>query len=607
MSLLSGTWYSRNGVNLAGGAVLKRAGIDTNDRIRIDNLGLVFYDINNDWILGSDDIVLGSLVYTSSLAKISGVFNQDPDNPSSFSFGANTADQGKGLLVIFNERFLKGLSLDPPPPVIPTPVKPAASDKKANLEKTLKNKDDIGNFIAANLSPTDIISSSSTSIELTVDAPPNVVLSGSANIGATGNISENVLIGNDGDNPLDGGLGNDVLIGGKGDDTYYVDSPDDTVIELRAEGSDTVVASTSFVLPDQVENLVLVGSATQGSGNAADNVITGNGYANVLYGYGGNDILDGQGGDDLLVGGFGNDTYVIDSLGDIIDERFNAGSDTVRIRIGGLGSYDMPKYVENAVLEDGVSLVVKGNDLANSLLGNALANTLWGGRGDDYLSGQDGDDRLIGGFGSDYLDGGAGVDLLEGGLGNDYYIVDSGSDVVVELFAEGQDLVQATCDYALPANVETLVLVGSSNLAGYGNSLNNLIKGNIGNNILDGGSGVDTLTGLAGADVFIFSSLSSFSVSKADHITDFQPGLDVIRIGASAFGMASTNGFTSSTVRGAAELANALRTPTSVVYDSSTGCLHWNQNGSIAGSGQGGIFAVLDNQPALGASDLSFY
>ena len=606
MPLLSGTWYSRNGVDLANGAVLKRSGIDTNDRIRIDSLGLVFYDVNDDWSLGAADILLGSLVYTSSLAKTSGVFSQDPDNPSSFFFGANTADQGKGLLVIFNERFLKGLSLDPPPPVVPMPVKPAASVNKANLESTLKSQGDIGNFIAANLTPADTISSSSTSVELAMDSLPNVVLSGSANIGAAGNAADNVLIGNDGGNSLDGGVGDDVLIGGKGDDIYSVDSPDDTVIELSAEGIDTVVASCSFVLPDQVESLVLIGSAIRGSGNSVDNAITGNAYANALYGYGGNDILDGQGGDDLLVGGFGNDIYVIDSLGDSIDERFNAGSDTVRIRIGGSGSYDMPKYVENAMLEDGVSYAVRGNDLANSIRGNALSNALWGGRGDDYLSGLDGADRLIGGFGNDYLDGGTGDDLLEGGLGNDYYIVDSSSDVVVELFAEGQDLVQATIDYTLPANVESLVLVGSSNSAGYGNSLNNLIKGNIGNNVLDGGSGVDVLTGLAGADVFVFSSQSSFSVAKADHITDFQPGLDAIRIGASSLGVASTNGLTFSIVRGAAELAAALRTSTSVVYDSSTGYLHWNQNGIITGSGQGGIFAVLDNKPALGIADLSF-
>lgn len=607
MALLSGTWYSKNGRDLADGAVLKRSNIDTNDRIRIDGLGLVFYDINNDWILGPNDILLGSLVYTSSLAKTSGVFSQDSDNPSSFFFGANAADQGKGLLVVFNEKFLKGLSLDPPPPVIPVAVKPAAAVIKSNLESTLKSQADIGRYITANLVPAETVSSSTTSVELSQDSQPNVILTGSADLAASGNVADNVLVGNDGSNALDGGAGNDILIGGKGDDKYFVDSSDDTVIELGAEGVDTVIASTSFILPDQVENLTLVDSATKGSGNAMDNIIIGNNLSNVLYGFGGDDVLDGQGGDDLLVGGFGNDTYVIDSLSDTIEERFNAGNDTVRIRVGGSGLYYLPKNVEAAVLEDGISYDVHGNELPNSILGNALKNMLLGGRGDDYLSGSDGDDKLIGGLGNDYLDGGLGDDRLEGGLGNDYYVVDSSLDLVVESIAQGQDLVQTTCDYTLPDNLETLILLGAANLTGTGNRLNNLIKGNTGNNVLDGGGGVDTLTGLAGSDVFVFSSPLLYSVARADHITDFQPGQDTIRIGSGALGVVSTSGFTFASVTGASALAVALRTPTSIVYDTSTGYLYWNQNGTLAGAGQGGIFAVLDNKAALGNSDVNFF
>ncbi|MCP9783258.1 calcium-binding protein [Cyanobium sp. WKJ7-Wakatipu] len=610
MATLSGNWYSKNGTNLADGAVLKRTNIDKNDRIRIDNLGLVFYDIDGDWLLGTEDILIGSLVYTSSLAKTSGVFNQDPDNPSSFFFGADTADQPRGLLVIFNEKFLKGLSLDPPPPVIPQPVKPAASVIKSSLEATVKSQADIRDYISNNLTPAETVSSSIASVELKQDSPPNVVLMGSADLGVSGNAAENVLVGNDGSNTLDGGLGNDIMLGGKGDDFYYIDSPDDAVIELRAEGRDTVITGISYALPDQVENLVLVGSATRGSGNGMDNVITGNDLVNYLYGLGGNDVLDGQGGGDFLVGGFGNDTYIIDSLEDSIEERFNAGDDTARIRIKGLGLYKLPKHVEAAVLEDGISFSVNGNELPNSILGNSLNNTLLGLMGDDYLSGLEGSDLLIGGLGNDFIDGGLGDDLLEGGLGNDHYVVDSGSDSVVELIAQGQDLVRATSDYLLPANVETLLLAGVANISGMGNSLNNLIQGNKGNNVLDGGGGVDTLIGSSGSDMFVFSTLSSFSVSRADRISDFTSGEDTIRIGAKSLGVESTNGFTFAAVQGFSALTTALRTPTSIVYDSSTGYLYWNQNESLAGSGEGGIFAVInkDKNPALVANgDVSFF
>jgi Ca2+-binding RTX toxin-like protein len=338
-----------------------------------------------------------------------------------------------------------------------------------------------------------------------------------------------------------------------------------------------------------------------------DNLITGNDLANYLYGFGGDDVLDGQGGSDFLVGGFGNDTYIIDSLEDSVEERSNAGNDTIRIRIGGSGLYKLPKHLEAAVLEEGISFSVNGNELSNSILGNSLNNTFWGLSGDDYLSGLEGSDRLIGGLGNDYIDGGLGGDLLEGGLGNDYYVVDDASDSVVELIAQGQDVVRASRDYVLPANVETLFLDGAANISGTGNNLNNLIQGNTGSNLLDGGDGIDTLTGLSGSDIFVFSTLSSFSVAKADRITDFTSGEDMIRVGAQALGVDSTNGFTFGTVQGFSGLAMALRTSTSIVYDSSTGYLYWNQNGSLAGSGRGGVFAVIDNKTILGNGDVSFF
>ena len=58
---------------------------------------------------------------------------------------------------------------------------------------------------------------------------------------------------------------------------------------------------------------------------------TGNALVNTLIGNAGNDILNGKGGTDILKGGAGNDTYLLDNVGDGVDEQGNADAiDTVK-------------------------------------------------------------------------------------------------------------------------------------------------------------------------------------------------------------------------------------------------------------------------------------
>lgn len=116
------------------------------------------------------------------------------------------------------------------------------------------------------------------------------------------------LEGLGGDDILDGGPGKDIMKGGNGDDTYFVDNHKDIVRESRNSGIDTVNASTTYRLKNNVENLVLTGNKPiKGIGNNGRNEITGNDARNVIKGNGGKDILTGGGGNDLLDGGKGND------------------------------------------------------------------------------------------------------------------------------------------------------------------------------------------------------------------------------------------------------------------------------------------------------------
>ncbi|MBK8115746.1 MAG: calcium-binding protein [Candidatus Accumulibacter sp.] len=134
----------------------------------------------------------------------------------------------------------------------------------------------------------------------------NLELLGDANLKGTGNALANVLTGNggantlaggDGNDALDGGAGADALAGGLGDDAYWVDDAGDKATEGAGAGTDTVYSGVSWILGDNVENLVLGGWYVNidGKGNALANRLTGNDWSNVLDGQGGADALAGLG------------------------------------------------------------------------------------------------------------------------------------------------------------------------------------------------------------------------------------------------------------------------------------------------------------------------
>jgi len=315
-----------------------------------------------------------------------------------------------------------------------------------------------------------------------------LTLTGSADINGTGNALDNIITGNSGNNvlsglagndTLDGGIGIDTMSGGTGNDTYSVDDTADVIVENLNEGTDSVFASATYILSDNIENLTLTGTAAiDGSGNDLNNTITGNGAANVL---------DGGAGADAMTGGAGDDTYIVDNTGDKTVETLNGGTDTVLSSV----SYTLAANVENLTLTGAASIDATGNELNNILIGNTGNNRLYGMAGNDSLSGD---------LGNDLLDGGAGADAMAGNAGDDTYIVDNVGDVVTENVNEGIDTVQSSITYTLGANVENLILTGTASINGTGNELDNAIVGNSGNNILSGFAGDDTLTGNAGND-----------------------------------------------------------------------------------------------------------
>ena len=359
-------------------------------------------------------------------------------------------------------------------------------------------------------------------------------------------------------NILNGGLGADTMAGGANNDTYYVDDAGDVVIEVAGQGTDTVIASLTYTLLTNFENLTLGGVGDiDGTGNSVNNRLIGNDGANTLSGLAGadnisggggvdhllggegNDILDGGTGDDLMEGGNGTDTYTVDSAGDVIVETLTGGVDTVRSTAV---SYTLSDHLETLSLMGAFDQDGTGNAQANTINGNNFVNTLIGGAGADVLNGNAGNDTLEGGADNDRLNGGAGIDSLAGGdgadildggtqadsmaggLGNDTYSVDNASDTVTELTGEGTAdklfLNAASFILSADADIETIQVDFVSGATVTGSSIANKIYGN---------AGADTLNGLGGND-FLQGGLSNDTLNGGDgnDIMDGGTGDDIM-------------------------------------------------------------------------------
>jgi Ca2+-binding RTX toxin-like protein len=358
-----------------------------------------------------------------------------------------------------------------------------------------------------------------------------LILRGGATLGA-GNSFANTLVGSTGSESLFGGGGNDSIYGGGGDDTLDGDGGDDTLtggagndyhivdstndVVTDFDGVDSVLANVDgCTLANDLEWLILGGSATLGSGNSFANTLVGLTSSDSLfgadgndsiYGGGGDDTLNGGGGDDTLVGGTGNDYYFVDSLNDSISE--SGGVDSIQSSI-------------NYTLSDSIDvewLILGGSATLGS--GNSFANTLVGSADTDSLFGGDGNDSIYGGGGEDTLNGGGGEDSLVGGTGNDYYIVDSNAEFLSEDSAGGEDSVCVDIGgYTLGDNIEWLILSGMV-ADGVGNLLANTILGNVADNTLDGSGGDDSMLGGAGNDFYKVDSSDDETIENADEGTD---------------------------------------------------------------------------------------
>ncbi|MCC7425487.1 MAG: calcium-binding protein [Alphaproteobacteria bacterium] len=337
----------------------------------------------------------------------------------------------------------------------------------------------------------------------------------------TGDGNANEILGFDGNDIIDGGAGADGMYGGAGDDTYVVDDAGDIAADPVNAGLDLVLASITWTLSANIENLNLTGAGDiNGTGNALGNLISGNDGANVLTGLGGDDLLNGGAGADQMFGGTGDDLYIVDNAGDVASDVAGGGTDQVLSSV----THTLSANIEN--------LTLLGTDPINGT-GNGLDNTIVGNDGNNVLTGLGGNDTLIGGLGNDQM---------FGGLGDDTYVVDTTGDITSD--AGGIDTVVSFTSISLStrASIENLTLAGAA-VNGFGNAANNLIVGSAisntlfgaaGNDTLLGGGASDKLYGGADADTFLYLDLADSTADFAgrDVLYDFVEGTDVIDLSA---------------------------------------------------------------------------
>lgn len=345
--------------------------------------------------------------------------------------------------------------------------------------------------------------------------------SGASTGTVTGTQGNDSLVGTAGNDTINGRLGVDTLAGGAGDDTYIVHNGASTVVEGFDGGIDTVVASTSYTLSANVENLTAAKDTawSQLTGNGLANIITGNAGTNIISGARGNDILTGGGGNDIFVFSRGDGSDIITDFttgktgGDVIqlqDFRFSTFAEVkaAMTQVGADTHIALNEFETLVLRNTTIADFAPENFKLNAVPAQSAVSTRW-------LLGESAGETLYGSSANERFEPGAGATAFHGGKGDDTYLITASNQVIVERANEGIDTVEAYASFALSANIENLkMLTGGT---GTGNALANRIVGSGFSDVINGKGGNDYITGGAGNDTFIYEKGSGH-----DTITDFR-------------------------------------------------------------------------------------
>ncbi|MHC5777384.1 beta strand repeat-containing protein [Nostoc sp.] len=329
--------------------------------------------------------------------------------------------------------------------------------------------------------------------------------------------------------------------------------------------------------------------------------LTGTSGADILTGTSGNNIIKGLPGNDKLTGNGGQDKFVFrpgDGIDTITDfDGVGKGSNPSAAVIA---QVDTLHFTGSGLTAQNLQLTPNGNNLEVTF--ENVANTK----------------VTLQNFKLENLDNLA-TSGARPAIGN---ILFDGQTSIADSF----DVIDANSTQTSIFNKNTVTFLNelNNNIAGFdnsndvingqggndiinGNSGNDLLRGQEGDDILIGGEGNDTLVGGVGADRFLYNTDAAFAATAVgvDAISDFKhcEGDKIIldKTTFNAIASAAGNGFSNASdfqITSSAETSTAI-----IIYDSVSRKLFYNQNGSAAGFGSGGLFATLTGAPTLTASD----
>jgi len=422
-------------------------------------------------------------------------------------------------------------------------------------------------------------------------------------------IERTTLIGGGGNDSLYGALGEfgggrNFFEGDDGNDTIRVFATNDT-----AQGG----AGDDFIVSATVTAFSSVGARSD------------------FPGFAGRNLLDGGVGNDTIVAAFSTDTMIggegNDSLSGIFTQASGGdGNDTLNASFANFGGTN----VVLITLDGGL-----GND---QLIGNSTAgvtNFMNGGDGNDNILFTTTRDRLIGTLGGNdtisyatgvNFSGGSAPNVITDTLGSNFITGGNGIDSITT--GAGDDILFGGPNNPITPGFDgddTLNAGGGNDtvLGGFGNDY--LIAGD-GNDSLGGGPGADTLIGGLGNDSFYYNNfgegvsigsttglaagtapdqIGDFTVGQDKFIFQFNgfPGLSAVensnRLSSRSFLVLETGTYPSGFGP-----AGAAKSDPFLFYENKTGRLGFDPDG-FGGSNPGVTLAILNNTPAITASDIT--